>query len=344
MVQLSGEIDKFVVQQSLASSCSSYDLAVKTSNLVKVLVEENDWSTAKELIEKLRETCRRLESDLPHLNVIGNTIKRILKLIREEYISASKTEEGECQPESLHKLLVTRENSDYGRDVSDLKERVFEIIEELGMEYETSCEEISKQAIEHIHANEIIMTIGHSRTVEKFLKFAAKNRKFQVIVAENAPSFSGHRLATSLAAAKISTTVITDSAIFAMMARVNKVIIGTSAILADGGLNAISGSYSVALAAKHYSVPLIVLGAVYKLTPTFISVSDQLSSSLLASPGPILQDLEGKTKGKISCINPVLENVPAHLVTLFISNISGYSPSYVYRQIAELYHPSDKQI
>ena len=38
----------------------------------------------------------------------------------------------------------------------------------------------SKQAIEHIHANEIIMTIGKSRTVEKFLKFAAKNRKFQV--------------------------------------------------------------------------------------------------------------------------------------------------------------------
>ena len=38
----------------------------------------------------------------------------------------------------------------------------------------------SKQAIEHIHANEIIMTIGKSRTVENFLKYAAKNRKFQV--------------------------------------------------------------------------------------------------------------------------------------------------------------------
>jgi hypothetical protein len=39
----------------------------------------------------------------------------------------------------------------------------------------------SKQAIEHIHANEIIMTLGRSRTVERFLKLAARNRDFQVL-------------------------------------------------------------------------------------------------------------------------------------------------------------------
>jgi translation initiation factor eIF-2B subunit beta len=44
-----------------------------------------------------------------------------------------------------------------------------------------------------------------------------------VIVAECAPSFNGQRLAVSLAEAKIPTTVINDSAVFAMMSRVNKV-------------------------------------------------------------------------------------------------------------------------
>jgi len=344
MVLLSSvHIEKFIIQQSLRKCHSGYELAVNTSQLVKVLVEEDDWSNARELIEKLRQTCRRLEQDLPNLFIIHNTIRRILKLVREEYMSASKTEEGESQ-ESLHKLLVSRENSDYGKTVTDLRERVFEIIEELLIEYEIAREEISKQAIEHIHANEIIMTIGRSRTVEKFFKFAAKNRKFQVIVAENAPSYSGHKLATSLATSKINTTVITDDAIFAMMARVNKVIIGTSTILADGGLNAISGSRTVAMAAKHYSVPLIVLGAVYKLTPKFIPTGDQLSSCLLSSPAEVLGDLEGATKGKISSVNPVLEFVPPNLVTLFISNLSGYSPSYVYRQMDELYHAADKNI
>lgn len=43
------------------------------------------------------------------------------------------------------------------------------------------------QALEHIHSNEVIMTIGRSRTVEAFLKDAACMRKFHVIVAECAP-------------------------------------------------------------------------------------------------------------------------------------------------------------
>ena len=79
------------------------------------------------------------------------------------------------------------------------------------------------QALEHIHANEVILTVGRSKTVEAFLKNAAKERKFQVIVAECGPYYQGQAMAASLAKAKIQTTVITDSAIFAIMSRVNKV-------------------------------------------------------------------------------------------------------------------------
>lgn len=52
-----------------------------------------------------------------------------------------------------------------------------------------SADNIAAQASEHIHANEIILTIGKSTTVEKFLKSAAKSRKFQVIVVEGAPQY-----------------------------------------------------------------------------------------------------------------------------------------------------------
>ena len=115
-------------------------------------------------------------------------------------------------------------SSDLGKNVSDFKERVFEIIEELTHDIDSCSEEISKQAIEHIHASEIILTIGRSRTVERFLKNAAKTCKFEVIVAEAAADFSGHQMASNLAKAKISTTIIKDSAIFAVMARIDNVI------------------------------------------------------------------------------------------------------------------------
>ena len=42
-------------------------------------------------------------------------------------------------------------------------------------------------------------------------------------------------MAKALAKAKIDTTVITDASVFAVIERVNKVIIGTHTVLADGG-------------------------------------------------------------------------------------------------------------
>ena len=263
-------------------------------------------------------------------------------MIRDEYVSASKSVETDYQQESLQRILKSEGSaSDWGKNVSDFKERVFEIIEELTNDIDCCSEEISKQAIEHIHANEIILTIGRSKTVERFLKNAAKTRKFEVIVAEAAPSFSGHQMASNLAKSKISSTVITDSAIFAMMARVNKVIMGTSSILADGTVVTTSGAKTVALAAKHYSVPCIVLGAFYKLTPVYLPDGDCLVSNELASPGQVLR---GPPDTKLRCINPLYDSIPPSLVTLYISNISGYSPSYVYRQMGDLYHHQDRNL
>ncbi len=45
----------------------------------------------------------------------------------------------------------------------------------------------------------------------------------QVVVAEGAPKYDGQRLAKQLADTGIQTTLIADAAVFAMMARMNKV-------------------------------------------------------------------------------------------------------------------------
>lgn len=55
------------------------------------------------------------------------------------------------------------------------------------------------------------------------LQAAARKRKFDVIIAESAPSYQGQELAVRLAQSGIEATLITDSAVFAIMSRVNKV-------------------------------------------------------------------------------------------------------------------------
>lgn len=47
--------------------------------------------------------------------------------------------------------------------MTDFKGKLLQTLDELSAELENSSEEISEQALEHIHANEVILTIGWSK-------------------------------------------------------------------------------------------------------------------------------------------------------------------------------------
>ena len=185
--------------------------------------------------------------------------KRVLKIIRDEYVNARGVHnEGDVE-ESLQKMMTTDEDMTPTYDIKcdNLKEAINDCISELLSELETSGENIAHQSLEHIYSDEVIMTCGRSKTVEAFLKYAAKKkRRFQVVIAECAPFYNviidsksnslsndlhlkGHELAASLSNDKINTTIIPDSAIFALMSRVNKVIIGTHSVMANGGYDSL---------------------------------------------------------------------------------------------------------
>ena len=90
-----------------------------------------------------------------------------------------------------------------------------------------------------------------------------------MIIAESAPSLGGIKQAKNLIKHGIKTTVISDSSVYSIMSRVNKVIIGTHLIIANGGLISYSGIHNVCVAAQAFSIPVIVVAGTYKLTPNF---------------------------------------------------------------------------
>ena len=156
----------------------------------------------------------------------------------------------------------------------DLRAEVMDGIRELQDELEQSDEQIAGIALEHIHANEIILTHTASRTVQKFLLAAARKRKFTVVHAETHPhdNTATHGILLTgkkrdaavdqdddtwkpLTAAGIQVYVIPDSHVFAIMSRVNKVILATHTVLANGGLVAASGAHMIAKAAKEHQTP-----------------------------------------------------------------------------------------
>ena len=223
------KIDAFMdnLMHGKLSQKGSCAVACQGLSILRLIVDDCSWTSAKDLMTLVKNEGRAMSTRCGQTSmssIIGNVSRRVLKLIREE---ASASGQDHDEVDSLRKSVAASIRPDSFRPREELKSRLLDALDELKTELEVAAEEIAEQALQHIHANEVILTLGKSRTVEQFLKSAAeKGRKFQVIVAECAPYYHGQMLAKSLAQAKIQTTLIPDSAIFAVMSRVNKVIIG----------------------------------------------------------------------------------------------------------------------
>uniref|UniRef100_A0A3P8XJA5 Translation initiation factor eIF2B subunit beta n=1 Tax=Esox lucius TaxID=8010 RepID=A0A3P8XJA5_ESOLU len=167
----------------------SGEMARETTALLRRITAQARWSSAGDLMEIIRNEGRRMTAAQPSETTVGNMVRRVLKIIREEYARSRGSSEETDQQESLHKLLTSGGLSEenFRQHFASLKANVIEAINELLTELEGTTDNIAMQALEHIHSNEVIMTIGRSRTVEAFLKDAARKRKFHVIVAECAP-------------------------------------------------------------------------------------------------------------------------------------------------------------
>lgn len=64
---------------------------------------------------------------------------------------------------------------------------------------------------------------------------------------------------------KIQVNLIHDSEVYAIMARVNKVIVGANLVTADGGFFGTCGINMVTSAAKVMAVPVICIVPIYKV-------------------------------------------------------------------------------
>uniref|UniRef100_A0AAY4AJN3 Translation initiation factor eIF2B subunit beta n=1 Tax=Denticeps clupeoides TaxID=299321 RepID=A0AAY4AJN3_9TELE len=193
-VALSERIEAFLAELKRGGSGAgtlrgSGETARETTALLRRITGQAQWSSAGDLMEIIRKEGRRMMATQPSETTVGNMVRRVLKIIREEYARLRGSSEVTDQQESLHQLLTSGGLSEenFGQHFKDLRANVIEAINELLTELEATTDHIAMQALEHIHSNEVIMTIGRSRTVEAFLKDAALKRKFHVIVAECAP-------------------------------------------------------------------------------------------------------------------------------------------------------------
>jgi translation initiation factor eIF-2B subunit beta len=132
-------------------------------------------------------------------------------------------------------------------------------------------------------------------------------------------SYNGHEMARSLASVGINTFLVPDSSIYALMSRVNKVIIGAHAILANGGMFAATGTLLAATAARAHSTPVVVCAGQFKLTPLWNLFHD-FGALDFADPSGVLGFEEGHLLDKVDVLNPYFDYVQPELLDVYITN------------------------
>jgi len=126
-------------------------------------------------------------------------------------------------------------------------------------------------------------------------------------------------MAQSLSEAGISTFLVPDSSIYAIMSRVSKVILGAHAIIANGGMFAVTGSLLAATAAQAHSTPVVVCAGQFKITPLWNLYQDY-SALDFSDPSSVLGFEEGNLVDKVDVINPYYDYVQPDLVHAYITN------------------------
>lgn len=134
-----------------------------------------------------------------------------------------------------------------------------------------------------------------------------------------ADRYSGHEMAESLSSAGISTVLVPDSSIYALMSRINKVILGAHAILANGGMFAITGSLLAATAARAHSTPVVVCAGQFKLTPQW-NLYHEYGALDFGDPSSVLGFEEGDLVDKVDVMNPFYDYVRPEMIDAYVTN------------------------
>ena len=205
---------------------------------------------------------------------------------------------------------------------------------------------IAKNAAAKISPGDVVLVYGRSSAVEAGLLAAHKGGTvFRVIVVDSRPKLEGKELLESLCAAGIHCTYIMITSLSYVMKEVSKVLLGASAMLANGNVISRVGTSMVAVMARQYNVPVLVCCETYKFSEKVML--DSICSNELGDPDELVVDQRSLPELSHRCcpndrsladwrdtkdmklLNLVYDLTPADLIVLVVTELGYLPPSSV---------------
>lgn len=344
-------VEAFISKLKRRQVTGSYNVAIATCQFLMRVTSISRWNTANEFLGLIRGIGKRITESQPREFAVGNIVRRVLAIVRDEINIKNTTNDSTSDnapvSASMFQLLITsNKEKDLGNvkinEKSDLRSIIIQGIRDLMDEIQSVHENIELMTVDLIHDNEILLTpTPGSSTVLNFLLKASLKRKFTVLITENYPNDIelSHRFAKKLADANIECVIIPDSTVFAVMSRVGKVLIGTRNVFVNGGCVTAAGVATVCECAKEHRTPVFTVAGLYKFSPGY--PFDRNSHIEVGNSGKVLPYEDSALVGKCEVTNPLYDYVIPEHIDIYITNVGGFSPSFIYRIIFDNYNTDD---
>ncbi|KAL7069074.1 initiation factor 2 subunit family protein [Cryptosporidium serpentis] len=307
----------------------------KILEVLRQIVDRYPWKSAYELYQIIRKIGNEISTVDPLAFIVGNVVRRLLNVIRKEY--AKLTTSQIKQPTYFDNMNLPDICDSTSVSMSLLRSAVFEGINELLHELGQSWDFDS--SLDIFQTNDTILVYGYSSLVERLLRSISKKRQNLIIfVVDGDPERKSEEFVVKISHdINISAILISDSSIFNIMPKVNKVILSASAIFPDGGAVTLSGGYLIAQTASYFFVPVVMISALYKLYH-FPLFDYERTNSIV--PPNIFMNLLKQIPNVHFAINK-FDLVPGNLISIFITENGSLTPSHLYELSKSRFHLHD---
>ncbi|MBR2254957.1 MAG: ribose 1,5-bisphosphate isomerase [Candidatus Methanomethylophilaceae archaeon] len=218
-----------------------------------------------------------------------------------------------------------------GLDEAETVDRAREIIVKNAEEFVRRSNEavsvIASIGAKRISDGDTIMTHCNSSVAIGVITEAHRQCKdVKVYATESRPWRQGLLTVRDLDDAGVDTTLIIDSAVRSVMAKVDKVFVGADTITAHGAVINKIGTSQLALAANEARVPFYVCSETYKFSPMtiygdMVAIEERDMSEVVKA---------GEIPERVKVFNPVFDATPAKYIDAIITEVGMIHPAAVY--------------
>lgn len=158
-------VDDLVAKLKRRQLVGSSAVAHATLKLLIVVISKNNWSTCNQLLNIVKSVGQRLVQANPTELAVGNIVRRVLHVIREEFREAESSASTNKNQSEFHAAPLTTSSSMYNllgetssipddnvQYPSSLRSNIIQEIREIKDELENIYDSIKNQASLQIHS------------------------------------------------------------------------------------------------------------------------------------------------------------------------------------------------